>query len=134
MKIAAALLRVSTNEQELESQKEEIKKVAEKMGYIIPDDFYFGEKISGGRPHFIKEIDNKGVETGYIVALQDNESLQKLKEVVQNPSTNKQIEMIFIWEISRISRKKSLLFTHLEFFNVLKKPIHFISQIGRAHV
>ncbi|MDU1890613.1 MAG: recombinase family protein [Dysgonomonas sp.] len=126
--IAAALLRVSSNQQELDSQKADIKKAAESMGYEIPDKFYFGEKISGGRPQFIKEVDDKGVETGYLVAAEDSKSLQELKEVVQNPKTSGQISMIFVWEISRISRLKGLLFSHISFFNTLKKPIHFISH------
>lgn len=126
-KIAAALLRVSSNQQELDSQKDAIKETANKMGYTIPDEFYFGEKVSGGRPQFIKEVDNNGNETGYLIALEDSKSLSNLKEACQNPKTSKQIEMIFIWEISRLSRRKSLLFTHLAFFETLKKPIHFIS-------
>lgn len=127
-KLAAALLRVSSNQQELDSQKADIEKAAQKMGYEIPENFFFGEKISGGRPQFIKELDDKRNETGYLITVEDSQSLQSLKEAVQNPKTSGQIEMIFVWEISRISRRKSLLFTHLEFFNVLKKPIHFISH------
>lgn len=125
-KIAAALLRVSSNQQDLESQKNDIRKAAEKMGYTIPDKFYFGEKISGDRPQFIKELDNEGNETGSLVRVEDSESLSNLKEACQNPKTREQIEMIFIWEMSRLSRRKASLFTHLEFFNILKKPIHFI--------
>lgn len=125
-KIAAALLRVSSNQQDLESQKNAIKEAAEKMGYTIPDKFYFGEKISGDRPQFIKELDNEGGETGSLIRVEDSESLSKLKEACQNPKTREQIEMIFIWEMSRLSRRKASLFTHLEFFNILKKPIHFI--------
>lgn len=98
------------------------------MGYTIPDEFYFGEKISGGRPLFVKEIDDKGNETGYLMRVEDSQSLSNLKEACQNPKTSDKIEMIFIWEISRLSRRKSSLFTHLEFFNTLKKPIHFISH------
>lgn len=127
-KIAAALLRVSSNQQELESQKDSIKKCAERMGYIIPDNFYFGEKISGGRPQFMNETDEKGNETGYLVTLEDSKSLSDLKEACQNPKTSGQIKMIFIWEISRLSRRKSLLFTHLAFFETLRKPIYFISH------
>lgn len=127
-KIAAALLRVSSNQQDLESQKNDIREAAKEMGYTIPDEFYFGEKISGGRPQFIKEVDDKGNETGNVITLEDSESLANLKEACQNPKTSKQIEIIFIWEISRLSRRKSLLFTHLAFFETLKKPIHFVSH------
>ena len=101
-KIAAALLRVSSNQQELESQKDDIKKVANQMGYHIPDEYFYGEKISGGKPQFIKEVDDKGEETGYLITAEDRKSLQELKEVCQNPKTSSQISMIFCWEISRI--------------------------------
>lgn len=127
-KIAAALLRVSSNQQELDSQKDAIEKTAKQMGYTIPNKFYFGEKISGGRPQFIHELDEQGQQTGYLVRVEDSESLMNLKEACQNPKTCNQIEMIFIWEISRLSRRKSSLFTHLEFFNTLKKPIYFINH------
>lgn len=127
-KIAAALLRVSTTQQELESQKDDIKKEANKYGYEIPEEYFFGEQISGGKPQFIKEIDKDGNETGYLIAQEDSKSLESLKEVCQNPKTSTEISAIFVWEISRISRCTALLLTQVNFFNILKKPIYFISE------
>ena len=127
-KIAAALLRVSTSQQELDSQKNDIQKVGNRMGYEIPDEYFFGEKISGGKPQFIKELDEKENETGYLIAQEDSESLTKLKDTCQNPKTRGQISAIFVWEISRMSRCAALLLTHVNFFNTLKKPIYFISE------
>ncbi|NDV96990.1 hypothetical protein D0T84_19060 [Dysgonomonas sp. 521] len=127
-KIAASLLRVSTTQQELDSQKDDIKKVANQYGYEIPENYFFGEKISATKPQFIKELDIDGNETGYLIAQDDSRSLQKLKEACQNPKTRDQISVIFIWEISRLSRNTALLLTHINFFNTLKKPIYFINE------
>jgi DNA invertase Pin-like site-specific DNA recombinase len=128
MKTAAALLRVSTTSQELESQKESIRLDAEKLGYSIPDNLIFGEKISGDRPQYIKEVDENGNESGYLINAEDSDSIKELKAVCQNPATRDTIDCIFLWEISRLSRKQSLLLSHIEFFNVLKKPLYFTSH------
>lgn len=127
-KVAASLLRVSTSQQELDSQKDDIQRIASKMGYEIPENYFFGEKISATKPQFIKEVDENGNETGYLIAQEDSESLQKLKEACQNPKTREQISVIFIWEISRLSRNTALLLTHINFFKTLRKPIYFINE------
>lgn len=83
-KTAYGLIRVSTNTQELISQREELRKIAKKFEYEINDDDFFEEKI-----------------TGYDEHEHDRDSILKLKQQisVRPPSA------IFVLELSRLTRR-----------------------------
>ena len=83
-KTAYGLIRVSTNSQELISQREELRKIAKKFEYEINDDDFFEEKI-----------------TGYDEHEHDRDSILKLKQQisVRPPSA------IFVLELSRLTRR-----------------------------
>lgn len=121
MKAAAALIRVSTQKQELDSQIEALKIEALKLGYTILDEFIFGEKITGFDGGYIKD------EKGEVVRKEDRESIAELKRACEQDKDNR-IKSIFVWEISRLSRKTSTLLDYVEMFNTLKKPIYFTSH------
>lgn len=84
-KIAYGLVRVSTNQQELISQREDLRNIAKKYGYIIQDEDFFEEKVTG---YDIKYDD-------------DRRSIIELKEQITiNPP-----DAIFIWELARLTRR-----------------------------
>lgn len=84
-KIAYGLVRVSTNQQELISQREDLRNIAKKYGYIIQDEDFFEEKVTG---YDIKYDD-------------DRKSIIELKEQITiNPP-----DAIFIWELARLTRR-----------------------------
>lgn len=122
MKTAAALIRVSTDQQELNSQIESLKLEATKLGYIILDDLIFGEKVTGYDGGFIKDK-----KTGEIYRRVDRDSIIDLKQACEQDKKNR-IQAIFIWELSRLSRKPSTLLDYVDFFTILKKPILFTSH------
>lgn len=122
MKKAAALIRVSTDKQELESQKYDLRVIAQKLGYEIPDELIFGQKITGYDGGFVKDK-----KTGEIQRVEDRDSIIELKNACAADKENK-IKCIFIWELSRLSRKPSTLLTHIEYFNTAGKPIYFTSH------
>jgi DNA invertase Pin-like site-specific DNA recombinase len=108
MKRAFALLRVSSPEQSLESQLASLKKIAETKGYEIPDDgrHVFQEKISG--------YDFKYE--------QDRKSIVELRAAINaNPP-----EAIFIWELSRLSRRATKVYRYIDEFSIRPKiPMYF---------
>ena len=105
MKIAAALVRVSSQQQETESQISSLKSIANEQGYIIPDEFVFAENITG--------LDKYS---------EDRQSIKDLKNALKN---NSNIEAIFVWELTRLSREPAVLTNMLnEFTYVLKIPIY----------
>ena len=86
-KTAFGLVRVSTSEQDFQSQKDALKKEAESFGYTIVDEReghdFFSEKI-----------------TGFDKFDEDRESIVKLKEAIRH----RKPDAIFIWELSRLTR------------------------------
>lgn len=108
MKRAFALLRVSSPEQSLESQLASLKKIAEAKGYKIPDDgrHVFQEKISG--------YDFKYEE--------DRKSIVELRAAINsNPP-----DAIFIWELSRLSRRATKVYRYIDEFSIRTKiPMYF---------
>lgn len=85
MRKAAALVRVSTEIQTLESQVQDLCRVAQTHGFEIPEEFVFQEKISGYDEDYYK----------------DRRSIRELKSFIQTDHP----EAIFIWELSRLSRR-----------------------------
>ena len=57
MKTSAILLRVSTDKQEMESQKNDLLPIVTNMGYSVPEEYIFGQKITG-RDNVKMKIEN----------------------------------------------------------------------------
>lgn len=105
MKNAALLLRVSTDIQDIDSQKEALLPVAKNMGYYTSDEWIFGQHITG------KDDIRKG----------ERESIRKLKEVCKTGV----IDVIIVWEVSRLSRSGIAGRQFIQDFNEMKIPIYF---------
>ena len=105
MKIAAMLLRVSTEQQDMESQKKELESIINTEGFYVPDHYIFGQKITGR--------DN--------VRTADRESISSLKEACKSG----EIKAIFVCEVSRLSRSPIAGRLFIDEFTELKVPIYF---------
>lgn len=105
MKKAAILVRVSTNIQEYTTQINELKEYSNRLGFYVPDEYVFGEKISGA--------DNPEDK--------DRLSIENLKRAIKE---KKDIEAIFIWELTRLSREPFFLVNKIREFNQLKVPTY----------
>jgi len=106
MKKAAILARASTNQQDTDSQIQSLMSCAENFGFEIPNVYIFSENITG-MDKFDKE---------------ERESIQNLKQAIE---TNKDIECVFMWELTRLSRNPFYLIDQLRWFNENKVPIYF---------
>lgn len=105
-KVAAILARVSRDSQETESQIADLLQDAERDGYVVPDDMIFQEKISG-MDSFDKE---------------ERESLQNLKlALLKHPD----IKVVYMWELTRLSRNPYYLIDQLRWFNDNQIAIYF---------
>jgi DNA invertase Pin-like site-specific DNA recombinase len=102
---AALLLRVSTEQQDLESQKADLKPVAVGFGYEVPDEYIFGEHITGKDD----------------IRISERKTITKLKEACKTGD----ISAIFIYEVSRLSRSSIDGRSFLRDFNEMKIPIYF---------
>lgn len=102
---AALLLRVSTEVQDLESQVKDLRPVAESFGYEVPEEYIFGEHITG------KDDIRKG----------ERESITKLKTACKTG----EISAILIYEVSRLSRSSIDGRSFVRDFNEMKIPIYF---------
>ena len=104
-KKAAILARVSREVQETESQISVLKQCANDFGFEVPDEFIFQEKITG--------MDSYDKE--------ERQSLRNLKDAIEKRTD---IEAVFIWELSRLSRNPYFLIDQLRWFNNHKMPIY----------
>lgn len=108
-KIAFGLIRVSSSAQELQSQKDALKKIAKEYGYTIADyseghDF-FSEKISG--------YDDYDYDRASIVSLRN-------QILIRKP------DAIFIWELSRLTRNATKVSKYLNELSLTPKiPMYF---------
>ena len=84
------LSRCSTTQQDLEQQTLELVKEAERSGYTAPD-----------------MIIIENYESAIKLDLEERQGLQKLREHIEN---DKDIKCVFIYEISRLSRRPTVLF------------------------
>lgn len=107
MKNAAILARVSTDKQEIESQIKDCKKYAKEFGFHVK--YVFQEQITG------RDSTEKG----------ERESLQKLKNAIEQ---NGDIDAVFMWELSRLTRDPYKLIDYLKWFNDHCMPIYFIKE------
>ena len=108
-KRAFGLIRVSTSEQDFQSQKDELMKIAESYGYSIVDNSegndFFSEKISG-----YDDFD------------QDRESIVMLRHAIQ---LNRP-DAIFIWELSRLTRNATKVSKYINELSLTPKiPMYF---------
>lgn len=102
---AALLLRVSTEQQDLESQKADLKPVAAGFGYEVPDEYIFGEHITGKDD----------------IRVSERNTITSLKLACKTGD----ISAIFIYEVSRLSRSSIDGRSFLRDFNEMKIPIYF---------
>lgn len=110
LKRAFGLIRVSTSEQDMQSQKDRLKSIAQSMGYSIADEReghdFFSEKISG----FDEEYDF------------DRESIVQLEKqiTIQRP------DAIFCLELSRLTRTAIKVSHYIDMLSVIPKiPMYF---------
>ena len=108
-KTAFGLIRVSTSEQDLQSQKDALVKIANDFGYTIEDhsegNDFFAEKISG-----YDEYDY------------DRASIVMLKQAIQVRKPN----AIFIWELSRLTRNATKVSKYINEISLDNKiPMYF---------
>lgn len=89
------LVRVSTERQSFDAQEQELFQLALSDGYAESDIIPICEKESGIK---LKEEERKG--------------LNAMKELIESDST---IDCVYAWEISRIARKKKILFSILDY-------------------
>ena len=106
---AAILARVSKEVQEVESQINDCQRNAEYYGFYVPEEYIFQEKITG--------MDSYDTD--------ERQSIQDLKHAILN---NKDIEAVFMWELSRLSRNPYKVTEQLNWFNTNKIPIHLHKQ------
>lgn len=92
---AILLVRVSTERQSFDAQEQELFQLAIADGYSENDIIPICEKESGIK---LKEEERKG--------------LNAMKELIESDSS---IDCVYAWEISRIARKKKILFSILEY-------------------
>lgn len=90
---AILLVRVSTEKQSFDEQEKQLFEMAVADGYADSDIISIAEKESGIR---LSEEQRKG--------------LNRLKEVI----TTEDVAVVYAWEISRIARKKKILFNILD--------------------
>ena len=106
-KTAFGLVRVSTTEQSMDSQKEALRKIAKDFGYTISDKDFFAEQITG-----YDEDDEY-----------DRDSIKELEEQIsiRKPSA------IFVWELSRLSRRAIKVSRYIDNLSVKPKiPMYFV--------
>jgi len=109
--IGAILARVSSNLQDTKSQIKSLQTYAESLGYSIPEKYVFTENITG-MDKFNKE---------------ERISLTNLKKAIE---IKRDIECVFMWELTRLSRNPFFLIDQLRWFNEQKIPIYFY-DIGK---
>ena len=106
MKRAIALIRVSSSEQDTESQIESLCKIANDKGYNIDKSDILQEKISG-----YDEDESK-----------DRKSIIELEQKI----TLNKPDAIFVWELSRLTRRAIKVQRYIDRFSVLPKiPMYF---------
>lgn len=96
---AILLVRVSTERQSFDEQERQLYDMAVNDGYADSDIIPIAEKESGIK---LSEENRKG--------------LQRMKEVINDED----VAVVYAWEISRIARKKKILFSILDFLTERK--------------
>lgn len=108
-KTAFGLIRVSTSEQDLQSQKDALVKIANEYGYTIVDN-------SEGNDFFSEKI------TGYDEYDYDRDSIKMLKMAIRV----RKPDAIFIWELSRLTRNATKVSKYINEISLdTKIPMYF---------
>lgn len=87
---AVIFVRVSTEKQQLESQEDALVKHALLDGFKEPNIIYIGKK-----------------ESGYTLGETEREGLEELYQLIEQDK----IDTVYIWELSRLSRKPKILYS-----------------------
>lgn len=104
-KTAFGLIRVSTSEQDMQSQKDELRRIAESKGYTIDDEGFFSEKI-----------------TGYDEQNYDRPSIVQLNSQI----TLRRPDAIFVLELSRLTRRATKVSHYIDVLSIIPKvPMYF---------
>lgn len=110
------LVRVSTEQQSYDAQMKELHEVALRAGYSEKDITPVAEK-----------------ESGIKLSEEERAGLNKMKELIETGM----YDCVFAWEISRIARRKKILFSILEYLVerkiqlVIKEPyLHLLKSDG----
>ena len=110
------MVRVSTEQQSYDAQMQELHDLAIKSGY--PEDM-------------ITPVAEK--ESGIKLSEEERAGLNRMKELIETD----EYDCVFAWEISRIARRKKILFSILEYLTdrkiqlVIKEPIiHLLKSDG----
>ena len=101
---AILLVRVSTDRQSFDEQEQQLFQLAIKDGYTEDNIIPICEKESGRK---LKEDERKG--------------LNRMKELIESDNT---INCVYAWEISRIARKKTILFSITDY--LLSRKIQLV--------
>ena len=105
-KVAFGLVRVSTNEQDMQSQKDSLRKIANGFGYTIADDGFFEEKITG-------YDEDDAYDRQSIIDLSNKIVLDKPKA-------------IFVLELSRLTRRAIKVSRYIDKLSVIPRvPMYF---------
>ena len=97
---AILLVRVSTERQSFDAQEQELFQLAIADGYSENDIIPICEK-----------------ESGIKLKVEERKGLNAMKELIESDSS---IEVVYSWEISRIARKKKILFSVLDYLTERK--------------
>lgn len=101
-KNAAIYLRVSTSDQDYERQRNELLVLAKGLGYSVAPEHIFEEKKSA------------------VISADSREELSRMREL-----TKANVERIFIWDITRLSRKANDFITIINEFTQKGICLHF---------
>ncbi len=107
MKKSILLVRVSTERQSFDEQEKQLYNLAISDGY---------------EPNNIIAIAEK--ESGIKLTEEERRGLSRMKESIANDS---EIDCVYAWEVSRISRRKKVLFSILEFLQERKIQLVILS-------
>ena len=110
VKYAYALIRISTSEQNTQSQVENVIQVAQSMGYTIPNssEYIFKEQISGYDDYY-----------------NDRKTIVELKSVlVEKPH---KVDAIFCGELSRLTRSSKKVSKYIQEISLNQRiPMYFV--------
>jgi DNA invertase Pin-like site-specific DNA recombinase len=109
-KKAALIARVSTGTQDYKRQVEDLTALASSMGYEIPQEYIYTEKISG---------------------LSSSDERQALVNIINDIKSTEKIEMVFTESANRIARKPSVGHKFVEDLTDLGIPV-YISNMNCA--
>lgn len=103
---AVILIRVSTLSQDLKQQTDKVLQDARRRGYEIPEEYILEDKESATK-----------------LSEEERHGLTRLKALIE---TDKEIKAVFAYELSRISRKLSILISIRDFLQAHKVQLYIL--------